>query len=50
MLEAQPAAEVSLRRSHGGVFDILVDGRLVFSKSASGRFPSRADILAALAV
>lgn len=34
--------------SSGGVFEITVDGRLAYSKVASGRFPTDADILAAL--
>jgi selT/selW/selH-like putative selenoprotein len=33
----------------GGVFDVVVDGTLVFSKRRSGdRFPEHAEILAAL--
>lgn len=30
-------------------FDVLVDGRLVFSKEREGRFPELSDVLAALA-
>ena len=29
-------------------FDVLADGRLVFSKQQAGRFPETAEILAAL--
>jgi predicted Rdx family selenoprotein len=36
--------EVELVRSSGGVFDITVDGALKFSKQATGRFPTDAEI------
>jgi selT/selW/selH-like putative selenoprotein len=35
-----------LRRSKGGVFEIRADGRLAYSKKASGRFPSDVEIVA----
>jgi selT/selW/selH-like putative selenoprotein len=44
----QPAAQVSLRRSSGGVFEICVDGRLAFSKKSAGRFPTREEIAGCL--
>jgi selT/selW/selH-like putative selenoprotein len=31
-------------RSSGGVFEIAVDGQLQFSKKATGRFPTDAEI------
>ena len=31
-----------------GRFDVVADGRLVFSKARSGRFPEHEEILAAL--
>ena len=33
-------AEVELVKSSGGVFEITLDGELVYSKKATGRFPS----------
>jgi len=42
-----PGADVTLRRTGGGVFEITVDGRLAWSKKATGRFPTEAEILAA---
>ena len=35
-------------RGRGGVFDVVRDGELVFSKHAEGRFPEESEILAAL--
>jgi len=31
--------------SHGGVFEISVDGDLVFSKKSTGRFPDDGEVL-----
>jgi len=44
ILGSQPSAQVNLRRSSGGVFEIKVDGRVAYSKKASGRFPSDEEI------
>lgn len=43
-----PATDVSLRRSGGGVFEITVDGKLRYSKKKVGRFPTEAEVLAAM--
>jgi selT/selW/selH-like putative selenoprotein len=48
ILKAHPGAQVTLRRSGGGVFEITVDGRLGFSKKATGRFPSDDEALRAI--
>ena len=40
--------QVSLRKSGGGVFEITVDGRLAYSKKATGRFPSDEEVLGTL--
>jgi len=48
ILRKLPSAEVSLRRSKGGVFEIRTDGRLAFSKKATGRFPTDTEILAGI--
>jgi selT/selW/selH-like putative selenoprotein len=44
----RPSAQLSLRRSSGGVFEIRVDGRLAFSKKATGRFPTSEEIAGCL--
>ena len=41
-------AQVALRRSGGGVFEITVDGKLAYSKKASGRFPTEDEVVRAL--
>ena len=46
--KARPDAQVTLRRSGGGVFEIRVGDRLAFSKKATGRFPTDAEITGAL--
>ncbi|MBV8743581.1 MAG: Rdx family protein [Xanthobacteraceae bacterium] len=48
MLKQRPSAEIDLRRSGGGVFEIRVDGRLAFSKKATGRFPTSEEIAGCL--
>jgi selT/selW/selH-like putative selenoprotein len=47
--ERLPGAEVILRKSSGGVFEIAVDGRLRYSKKATGRFPTDEEVLNAIA-
>lgn len=37
-----------LHRGDRGAFEVLADGELVFSKLATGRFPERGEIVAAL--
>lgn len=44
-----PDAQVSLRRTGGGVFEITVDGRLAYSKKATGRFPTPDEVRQAVA-
>ena len=34
--------------SGGGVFEVVVDGRLLHSKKRTGRFPESGEIIAAL--
>ena len=49
IVKTQPAAQVSLKRGGGGVFEITVDGRLAYSKKVTGRFPTDEEILTTLA-
>jgi selT/selW/selH-like putative selenoprotein len=48
MLARMPSAQVALRKSGGGVFEITVDGRLAYSKKATGRFPTDEEVLGTL--
>ena len=35
----------ALDASHGGVFEVRVDGELIFSKKSLGRFPDDGEVL-----
>ena len=35
---------ISLKPSDGGIFDIVLDGKLIFSRKQEGRFPSVEEI------
>jgi selT/selW/selH-like putative selenoprotein len=48
MLARISSAQVAFRKSGDGVFEITVDGRPVYSKKATGRFPTDEDVLATL--
>jgi selT/selW/selH-like putative selenoprotein len=41
-------ADPKLIPSGGGVFEIVADGQLVFSKKSAGRFPEDQEVLSAL--
>jgi selT/selW/selH-like putative selenoprotein len=40
--------DAELVRGERGVFDVLVDDKLVFSKHSAGRFPQDAEIVKAI--
>ena len=40
--------DAALKRSSGGVFEVSVDDRLIFSKKKEGRFPEDEEILGQL--
>jgi selT/selW/selH-like putative selenoprotein len=46
--QAFPGVEVRLVESSGGVFEVTVDGRLVFSKKASRRHAEPGEVLKAV--
>jgi len=37
-------AQVKLVESAGGVFDVTVDGKLIYSKDKTGRFPDEGEV------
>jgi selT/selW/selH-like putative selenoprotein len=43
--KAFPGIETKLVPSSGGVFDVMVDGKLVFSKRAAGRHARPGEIV-----
>ena len=45
MIRQETGVAVELVKGDRGVFDVRVDGRLVFSKKASGRFPTNTEIV-----
>ncbi len=48
ILRHTPTADVQLRKSGGGVFEITANGTLRYSKKATGRFPTDEEVLATL--
>jgi selenoprotein W-related protein len=46
--QAYPDAEIQLVQSSGGVFEVTVDGQVVFSKKASGRHAKPGEVLQAV--
>ena len=40
--------EAELVGGGGGIFDVTVDGKLVYSKHETGRFPDPGEVLAAI--
>jgi len=43
-----PGANIKLIPSGGGVFEVVKDGKLIFSKKSLGRFPEESEIFAKL--
>jgi selT/selW/selH-like putative selenoprotein len=37
--------DATLIKGSGGQFEVVADGKLVFSKKAAGRFPERGEVL-----
>ncbi len=44
-IKAQTGVDSELVKGGGGVFDVFVDGELIFSKKSEGRFPDEEEIL-----
>ena len=44
-LKKQFDAEINLIAGSGGIFEIEVDGREIFSKQTAGRFPELSEII-----
>jgi selT/selW/selH-like putative selenoprotein len=44
--EQQGRGPVLIEPGHSGQFDVVIDGRVVYSRHQTGRFPSEADLKA----
>ncbi len=44
-MKKQRAVDITLVEGSGGVFDVVLDGTLIFSKKELGRFPELDEIL-----
>jgi len=49
LLENHCDAEVELVKSGGGVFEVMVEGELVYSKKETGSFPDEMQLLKQIA-
>jgi len=47
-IRQKTGADVALVEGRGGVFDVVANGKLVFSKKTERRFPTPEEILRAL--
>jgi len=45
MIAEKIGVDAELIRGGGGIFDVKVDGKLIFSKHRAGRFPDDQEIL-----
>jgi len=41
----RPGVEVKLVRGSGGQFEVVLDGRLIYSKKQTGRFPELNEVM-----
>jgi selenoprotein W-related protein len=48
VIRKERGVEATLVRGSGGEFEVTLDGRLIFSKRAEGRFPEPEEVLAQL--
>ena len=47
-IERETVADTELVRGDNGIFDVEVDGRRIYSKHETGRFPEHEEVLAQL--
>ena len=47
-IKQQTGVDPDLIKGDNGVFDVVVDGRLVYSKHKTGRFPEHPEVLGQL--
>jgi selT/selW/selH-like putative selenoprotein len=47
-IERELGSRVDLIEGRGGIFDVVADGKMLFSKKVEGRFPEPEEIVKAL--
>jgi selT/selW/selH-like putative selenoprotein len=47
-LKKELGAQVELIKGRGGIFDVVADGKPVYSKHATGRFPEENEVVEAI--
>jgi selenoprotein W-related protein len=47
-LKKELGTEVELIKGRGGIFDVTADGKLVYSKHVTGRFPEDNEVVEAI--
>jgi len=47
-IKKQTGANPELIKGGGGIFDVRLDGKLIYSKDETGRFPQDAEVLQVL--
>lgn len=49
-MQKKRGIQATLIKGLGGVFEVVLDGELIFSKKAAGRFPNPQEILSRIPV
>lgn len=47
-MKKELGADIELIKGRGGIFDVTADGKLVYSKHATGRFPEENEVVEAI--
>ena len=47
-IKEQTGVDAELVKGSGGVFEVVVDGKLIYSKKETGRFPEHKEVLSQL--
>jgi selenoprotein W-related protein len=47
-LKKELGIDAEMIKGRGGVFDVVVDGKLIYSKHSTGRFPEENEIVEAI--
>lgn len=47
-IKASTDIDATLTPGHKGIFDVIVDGKIIYSKHETGRFPEHPEVLSQL--